>query len=526
QQLQIQFNQSSQIRDLSRVELFTGEASRLRTNAPLTIPLITEFDGETLVGGLAGPLVVEMPRGLGTIVFNSLPLNNRAFQSWDALPQFYRILCQFPKLSTNSSERKSNLLTQTGLSDFKTQWDAALADFGITTPSVWIPLSLILATALIVGPVDYFLVRHLLRKPLLTWVTFPILAVLATVWGVSSPGIPQKDGVQLGASSAVMANRVTMIDYATDTHTVRVQDFTKLMLPQTGRYDVTVPHQWPAPFEVDQSFTATSAVPEATYRGYYRVSGTHLDQTTYQIAAAEGKLLAAPAYERSTILIQSVGYQGVDEAQKPQTDSIIETTLSGTSSLQLSGEIRHHLPMPITDWILAYDKLIYYVDEGSTLDELGPGTTLQFPDRNIKQRELSAYLTGTTKQLVKREKGVGEDLIIRQLDYDVFATDLEYIASLLTFHQMAGGSDYTHLTNLELTSWDMSEQLRLGRAILFGRIELPEGELAIRDEQISVGKREAFVRFVIPVNRRQTGIEKLPDYRKKNEEETEASGKQ
>jgi len=76
------------------------------------------------------------------------------------------------------------MLTQAGLTDFKTQWDEAMEDFRIHTPSVWIPLGYLLLASVLVGPLDYFLVIHILKRPWLTWITFPILITALVTWGI------------------------------------------------------------------------------------------------------------------------------------------------------------------------------------------------------------------------------------------------------------------------------------------------------------------------------------------------------
>ncbi|TWT60091.1 hypothetical protein [Rubinisphaera italica] len=515
--LPINFERTAQVRDLSRVESFVGEASRLRTRNPLTIPRIVSVNGTTLVGGLTGPLVIKSPWGMGELTFCALSLNEDTFQNWEALPQLYRILADLPGLNESRNDSSSNLLTQTGLSDFKTQWDAGLSDFGLLAPNVWIPLSLLLATAFIVGPIDYFLVRHILKKPWLTWCTFPTLVVISVIWGLRSTDRQAVNAASAAEEKpgAIRYNQALVVDYAETTRSERHRQFTKMLIPETGRYDISVKSELPFPMPDHVELTTTSSVPEATYRGYYRNASAHLDQTSYQIQPQLGKVLRAPAHEQSTLLLEAAGMSLIDpDHDELETSFAVTSQLSSNSSMQVKGTIEHALSGELTDWFLAYDKLIYFVDEDHEQASLAPGEVLEFPSRSIRQRELSAQLTGTTQSLVKRKTGVGEKLMIRRVDYDLFSPDLDYILTIMTFHDLVGGKDYTKLTNIEFSNWDLSPLLALDQAVLIGRVETEEPAPVVKDETVSANKTVTFVRLIMPVDRNRSEIQRLPQYDK------------
>ncbi|MCG6157000.1 hypothetical protein [Rubinisphaera margarita] len=509
------FEQTAQIRDLSRLESFVGEASRLRVNKTLNIPRLIDFPGETLVGGLTGALAARMPWGLGRLTFCTLNLNDDVLQDWEALPQLFRVLADFPAYNERNSSNSTNLLTQAGLSDFKTQWDAGLSDFGLMTPSVWIPLSLLLVAALLVGPVDYFLVRHVLKKPGLTWITLPLLVILTVGWGIYSAA-QQKvplSGKAAAEGRVALVNQALVADYAGDTRTERYRRFVKVLVPETGRFDVSTSLKLPYATGTPEQQTAPSSVPEATFRGYYRASGTHLDQTSYEVHPLEGNVTGVPIHERSTLLLETSGISTPENVAR-DAPFAVSSNFSGTISSQLKGSLSHSLDGEITNWLLAYDKLVFFVSDDHPLATLSPGEVLEFPGSAILQRELTAFLTGTTKSMVKRKSGVGEDLIIRRRDYDPFSRDLEYIISLMTFYEIVGGEEYTKLSNIELTNWDLSESIALKRAVLVGKVtnKLPrpdvEGETVITNSDVS------FVRFVLPVEQSAQALDRLPEYDK------------
>ncbi len=569
--LPIQFEGSAQTRDLSRLVSFVGEPSPLRTTG-ITMPRIVDAPGKTLVGGLSGPVITQSPWGFGQITLVALNLNERTFQNWDALPQLYRLLAQLPLAKKeDSSQQTSGLLTQNGLTDVKTQWDAALSDFGVQTPSVWLPLGGLLLAALLVGPLDYFLVRHLTRKPLLTWISLPILVLVAAGWGLlrspihtSLRSVDAADAAEAtqgqsplavaSAAQGLWANQAEVIDYAVDTGQGRYSSYLTFLSPETGRYDVQTQLELPVTVDSRREIFGPGAVPEMSFRGYYRVSATHFDQTSYQVAPLNNEAWRVPIYESSTAMMEVHGlfHAGGRSPQIPEKSQATEASqaevtpadsengnatsteeppapplgmadlrddqsavivghLSSTTTNQLRGEFTHHLDSPLTEWMLVYGKLLFFVTGDQPHARWEPGQVLQFPSSGINQKELSAFLMGTTTQAVKRTTGVGEDLLVRRQPYDMFRQDLAYILQRLTFRKALGSSEYTSLTNVELKSWDLTPQLELNQAILIGRLNPAASRSLVDGQPVRINKHERFVRITIPVEQRRQLLDRLPE---------------
>ncbi|MCA8983546.1 MAG: hypothetical protein KDA76_07285 [Planctomycetaceae bacterium] len=517
-ELPARFEGTAHTRDLSRLVSFVGEPSPLRT-AGLTIPRITQAPGKTLVGGLSGPVVTLSPWGFGHVTTVAVNLNERVFQNWEALPQLYRILANLPVAKGDDTASISGQLSQNGLTDLKTQWDAALSDFGVQAPTVWIPLGSLLLAAFLVGPLDYFLVRHVFKKPLLTWISLPVLILLAASWGLlespasqSSRRFAQAD---VSASSGVVANQCQVIDYAAATNTGRYQGFLTLLAPETGRYQLETAISLPSPIAQQQDVFGPGAVPEISFRGYYRASATHLDQTQYTILPREAIARDVPIYENSTALLELRGT--FSPLKNPSGAGVISGQLQSTATNQLRGDLTHRLEAPLTDWMLVFGKLLFFVSSDHPAASWSPGEALQFPDSSINQKELSAYLMGTTTQMVKRTTGVGEDLLVKRQPYNIFSREFDYILYRLTFHRLLGGAEYTSLSNLELNTWDLSHLLELNQAVLIGRLPAPPVDTHVDGGTPIINKHERFVRIVIPVEQRQHILERLPEYKREGD---------
>lgn len=510
-ELPVTFDGVSQVRDLSRMVSFVGEPSPLRISS-LTTPRIIDSTGNVLIGGLSGPVVTVSPWGLGRLTVLTVNLNQKVFQSWEALPQLYRMLAKLPASEAEDDEQDTQgQLSQNGLTDLKTQWDAALSDFGMSTPTVWWSLGSLLLAAFLVGPLDYFLVRRVLNKPWLTWITFPTFVLLAAGWGLwQSQAQPASAEGQAAANAETLANQCTVVDYSPAVGLQRYRVFTKVMARDTGRYDISTSAETGGT-EANSFLFGPAAVPESSFRGYYRPVGTQLDQTHYEIEPTAMAAEQVPIYARSTALLEATG-------RADAAENIVASTLYSTASSQLRGTLSHQLDAPVSDWAIAYGNLLFAVSSDNPLSTLEPGEEITFPTSGVRQKELSAYLTGRTTEVIKRSTGVGEDLLVKREAYNVFSKDLGYILPRLTFHGELGGPDYTTLTNVELTSWDLSPQLELNQAVFIGRLDRPAASVEVADTTVETIQNPTFVRILLPVAQRQQFLERLPAYEKNQQE--------
>ena len=120
----------------------------------------------------------------------------------------------------------------------------------------------------------------------------------------------------------------------------------------------------------------------------------------------------------------------------------------------------------------------------------------------VFQRELRPYLTGILTMATPRYGSKSStDGVHQQSTYDPLSLDPFSVVRILTFHDEIGAEKYTGLTNQLLEDQDMSRLLKLGRAVLFGRIDQPL-TVVRQDETILQPDRESsFVRLILPVTK-------------------------
>ena len=125
---------------------------------------------------------------------------------------------------------------------------------------------------------------------------------------------------------------------------------------------------------------------------------------------------------------------------------------------------------------------------------------MRLNDHTVRSRELRGFMTGATYR--RREKNIssgGEEDVHYQEKYNVLNVEPADVLRMLTFHESAGGTVYTGLTNSALRTFDLTDLVSLDRAVLFGRVELPVTQVAIDGSTQQAGRRETLIRIVMPV---------------------------
>lgn len=496
-------------RDLSALESFAGRSERL----PFANPVATRFDvdeGEILAKSLDGPLLATVPHGFGRVTFVGLDLDRPPLSNWNALGDLCgRLLADGAASAGGSQPTRRARLSHTGISELATQLHAIQQHFPeIHRYSTWSVMGMMLVYLIVIGPVDYLLVHRVLRRPQLTWITFPVMVIAAgalAIWGGQ-----QTNGQQL------RLNQFDVIDVDQKSGTVRTRSYYTIYSPESRRYHAVVTprnEHWnpipaesggtpPLPPDVEPSVT-WSGIPENVFGGMYRSGGIELGRPEYRLAPK------AAAVENLPVAIWSTKSL---HAEWDFTDrGLVESDLKSTGSGQLSGWVKHSLPGAIDDWIVAYANRVFRPLETGPRARMSAILPNQMWDPNgprVYQRELRGFLTRTTAKRVAAGLGQGEDILVEQAPYDPLSLEPVDLMRMITFHQAAGGTAYTGLENHSLQQLDLSPLLWLDRAVLFGRIELPASELALDGKDIPPTRHFAFVRLVLPVER--TGSIRTP----------------
>lgn len=499
------------LKDFATLERFVNKGKKVddsRPNNPAGVAILQEDNGnlvsKTLVSMLTGPLIVQVPLGFGKVTFIGTDVATGPVSRWPGLPGLVEKLLvseQDTPLEEDLKKSAAGQLAYTGVTELTTQFHALQSRFPqVSRPGSWTILGLLLVYLVIVGPLDYLIVHRILRRPQLTWVTLPLMLAGAVLLATTAAG--RANGQQL------MVNQLDLLDIDAETNLVRGRSWSTIYSPETRRYAVTAqPASWCGQ-QVDGLTLSWSAAPESAFGGLYRSSAFDLGRPNYSYSNDLHKIENLPIAVWSTAKVTS--------SWSAREGGLVESNLveSRSNKGKLQGSFTHHLPVPIEDWIIAYDKRVYLPqpDRKTKLPQpIRPG--IAWPPNDPawrvaggRQRELNGYLTGETSVVEQQDKG--KQQYRTQMARYVPLTDGQpdpywQVARMLTFHEQVGGSKYTGLNQDSLRQLDFSADLKLGRAVLFGRIrtEEPVTGLTLTGHQPETATRETFIRIILPVRR-------------------------
>lgn len=450
-------------------------------------------------------LVARDAFGFGDVTLIAFDLFHPTFAQWNGLPMFIE------RSMRDSPERPGPPRTDSNVSDLATQLILAEDDFpGLRRISVGQSLLLLLLFAVVVGPLDYLLVHRWLKRPALTWVTLPLLVIGAAWW------LNYSAHAANGTQS--LYNEITLWDYDLASQTTRGKSMVSLYAAAPIRADLVAHPQVidkSLGVAVDGSAVDGSAVggnqatknslagqmgwvaaPEENFGGLYRDASGGMFLPAYQVAGTgddrEGK--GIPMLAWSSRQLSSI-WSAQGQASPVSAD------LRAYGAEFLEGTISHELSSPIKNWMIVFGNQIYTPAE----EQWPPGKPLSIGSTAFTRRDARSLLTGQTQITVEKKSGqAGSEYLVKETAYDRNVTDPAVITRMLSFHDIAGGSDYTKLTNTLWSRDDLSPLLGLGRAVLWGEVEPPEGAWRASGEggaEFTPARRRMFVRIVLPVEK-------------------------
>lgn len=484
------------IRELSALQSFVSGGSRLETgrrNVAMAISRSTQNFPD--VDTLTGPLIASQSVGAGTVTFVGLDLNERPVNKWNSLPQFYEVLLFGEKLSKQTGyTKRSSRISQSGVSDLSTQMMATVdAVPRVGKWSTWSILAMMIGWLILIGPLDYLLVTRVLKKPHLTWLTFPVficLGVFAIVKG-------------LGSTTDSTLNQLHLVDVSTSGtgSSVHTRSWMSLSSSQTARADLQAsPDTGMASHTSATLFWSGRA--EDVYGGMYRAGGIGLGRQSYSHSAA------SPDALRGLPLLVDGSRQLISEWYDSPDKPLIESSLEATGYGLLTGSFTHSLPAAIEDFVLIHGNRVYRTLQTDGEISLAPGATWEARGDKVAASDLKAYLNGS--RIIKSTEPVRRGSTQAQTPYDSKSDNPVYILTMASFYDIAGGSKYVGLSQEYLRGAELSDTIKLNHAVLIGTTQTPATTLSVDGNELAATESNTVVRFLLPVNRRPPG-DSAPD---------------
>jgi hypothetical protein len=141
------------------------------------------------------------------------------------------------------------------------------------------------------------------------------------------------------------------------------------------------------------------------------------------------------------------------------------------------------LSWDLSDCLLLYDRWVYPL-----------GTIAARQQTNLEDRPLDLRSWLTRRRIVE-----GRNV---NTPWDSQEADVGRILQLVMFYQAAHGQNYTQQLHDYERHLDLSDQLKVRRAILVGQVRQPASEVVLRDE-VKDGQRTTwtYYRILYPVER-------------------------
>lgn len=473
------------------LEAYTGEGfPSIEFNPPI-VALLRDPRGKTVLAERGLPLVVRTPRGFGETVFVAADLDLPPFNAWPGRRRLLEKLLQEARESSDDDAANTSIGSMYGMVDMASQLRAALDNFTGVKPAPFALVGgLVFLYILAIGPGDYFLLKKVLLKMELTWVTFPLLAggfcALAYVLAYEFKG------------RNLHVNQVDIVDVDLESGAVRGATWANVFSPASRAFDLTVepalgdkegqPGGMPTPANDDPPevlFGWMGTPGEALGGMRSGGGGSRLFSRDYafkaDLSAMQGVAIPVWSSRSFTSRWRYRGTTGLVASLKATTTDVLEGTITMPPDLDLS------------NCLLAYGNFAY------NLDDMRPGEI-----RKISRGDE----TGLSEFLKRVQAESGGELAApfsrRGSRFDQAGLDVFPIVRRMMFYDAADGERNAGFLNGYQHFVDLSARLDLGRAVLTGMARASKPAAQLLDDGQPLGGDEdrhwVFFRFLIPVD--------------------------
>lgn len=505
--------EKTDVRNLSPLNQMVPGSSPLRMLLSVPGGSFDATSGTVLASGLGAPLAIRGAYGSGVVTLLSVRMDRKPLSIWDSRAEFAMILADY---SSNWAEfdqarkqgRVDAELNPTGVTDLQTQLLHALDDYAdVPRPSYWIVIGWCAGLVLLIGPVDYFLVHDLLKRPQLTWITLPVWLTLMTCW--SYPTVLATNAMER------RGRKIEILNLDLTTNQVHGKAWVNFYSEETRRNKVNVAVS--APFLLPETSNATSPEnvkfletswidrPETSYRGMYRSGGLETQKPMYHLANDQRSVPDLPTR------IYSTGALGTAWQGKLDPEQVAHFDLRDPGTGRLEGTVTYLGDQVLTEWFIAYGNFAYFprTARGESQIGLRRGDTFQLD--SARSNRLRGVLIGLTQTSIFNDRQEHQASDVSYQKYDPLARDPYPILRTLSFHAVTGGQTYSNLDNHSLETSDLSPLLGLQRAVLFGRVPTPYTEFQVNDQALEYEQQDGVIRIVLPVKYEQIDVDAPPD---------------
>lgn len=321
--------------------------------------------------GAGKPAMVRVPYGLGSIVFLAFPLDEPPFTTWPGKTKFLeKIVNSLAPRPPNPGDQGFN--QRGGGNDLSTDLQRQLDNFDVRViPFGYVALFIVLYI-LIVGPLDFVLLKYVFKRLEWTWFTFPTVVLAVSIAAYFTAYAIK--------GSELKINKVDLIDFDLRTN-VDAKGRTKkaaayghtfftILSPQIKNYTIGVE---PNPLFWGQNADKPASADMVTWLGRAeqdmfggmgaRGSGQGFFRKPYRYEADAVGLLDVPIPVWTTKSFHAA-YEMPNLAPPMEVDLTYFQQLEKGKDLRLAGTIKNGLAVDLEDVWLIYINKAHAIDGG------------------------------------------------------------------------------------------------------------------------------------------------------------------
>lgn len=308
------------------------------------------------------PLIARMPYGRGSITYLAFSLGEPPFTRWDGRVEFLKQLVDRFAPIVSASDRNhgpgGSWRDGSGQADVTTNLQRTLDNFDVDVIPFGYVALLIIVFILIVGPLDYFLLRHVFGRLEWTWITFPVIVLAVSGVAFYTANALKGHELKVNKIDLVDFDMRTVLDAGERTKwaTAHGQTFFTILSPRIGNYTIGVesnPEFWGArggeePALVSwlgrPDYDGPSAMGRSASQGFFR--------RPYEYAPDAQGLVGVPIPIWTS---KSFCASWQTDLMKPpfEVDLVYHTREFEGRNVRVTGTIKNNLPVDLEDvWII------------------------------------------------------------------------------------------------------------------------------------------------------------------------------
>ncbi|MEM7785513.1 MAG: hypothetical protein AAF623_19355, partial [Planctomycetota bacterium] len=489
------FNGTGELENSRRLELLSpdsGEQLIKNKDESLTCATFESVDGIVeMDNGKTMPLIIRRAKGLGEIDFISFDLDSQRLLDWGGFPSLISkvIGTEEDSFTSTPGSRNSNLgnsVSHFGYKDIIGQLKVPLGDFkNVRFVAFTLVACLIGLYILLIGPGDYFFLSKLTGKMELTWITFPLLSILFCGLAFWIASLTRPSGIQI--------NKLEIVDVDGVDGRTRGSVWTNIYSPTSQQCSIGIKLDSDSGFQKDSEIVSWHGLPGEGMGGMKTRANPGLLTSNYRSPIVENQGLVhahlqdVSLQDASTkpLFAQWWGDNPVRVRSRLRLDDVMGGQLLGTFTNPFDFEIKNAR--------LIFDGYAYNLDRN-----LEPNETIDIA-AETREQNLKSLLTRRVRDSEKKNRSSASP-------WDPESTNANRILDIMMFYQAAGGKNYTGLTHDYQSFTDMTDYVKLGRAVLVGEIDPLVSILEINDQsaESSYDQSITLLRVIYPVALRKS----------------------